>query len=493
MNINSLPKGSYTPVTGGLNINSLPGGTATPVTQPAAPKQSIADKIWATLSAPANYLKDNMNSAASAGADQINQGITTIQNGVGNGNPILGGLKAAGQVSAGIVQVGSSALAGLYRPALAAVQAAGNLSENISENLPGSSPQKVQQFANSTLGTKTADVAQSLSDYGTIAGGILGAKGAVDSFPNAQAGVNGTVSQIQDLLKTSPEVKAANLSASETATMGDQIGKISDTIAPKLTAKETKLALADGRIAPGSDPGILRDGTPDQVLPSTKQAQAAFTIHQNIPDAAIMSPPELYTALDGKISELASGLRPAMEATPITEPIISKITSDWDALKQQQLADPYTPTTANLEKLQTNFEQNFLQKSGADNMGDLWDTRIRYDNSVPLSVKNATSLSSETLQAQKSIWLQNRGILNAAINDTASGMDGVAQKTFTEMSDMYNAQKGIQSSYKVSNTGAPSQLKQLAQNHPVITKVLKAGAKAVGLGAGVHVGENLVP
>lgn len=478
--------------TSGISWNNSQAPTTQ--TQPAAPQQS-SNPIWDLLSAPANYLKGAMNDQAASGANDINQGITTIQNpsGTPGQNPILGGIQAAGQVGTGVAKVASSAFAGLFNPIGQAANAGVDKIAQVTKSGQYGNQafqQADQQFANSPAGIKTAGVLQSASDYGNIAGTILGADQVVKAAPQA---FTDTASQVKDFMKTSPEVKAAKLNAEHTTTMGDEIGRISDMIAPKVNAAETKLALAEGRIAPGEDPTLLRDGTPDQVLPSTKQAQASFTIHQNILNADKMSTPELYTALGKNISQTAKALRPVMDSTPISEATVTKLVTDYSALKAKQLADPYTPTTANLEKLQANFEQNFLDKTSLDNMGNLWDTRIKYDNSVPSSVKNAHSNSSETLQAQKSIWLQNREILNSAINDSASGLGGTSEKAFSNMSDMYNAQRGIQSSYRVPKTGEPSIAKQFTKDHPVVTGVIKAGAKAVGLGAGVHLGEGLVP
>lgn len=450
--------------------------------QSQTPTQS-SNPIWSLLSGAASTIKN----AAVGGAQEIGQGIQEAQPGSGQGvGGLIGGV---GKILGGATQVVFSPTAPVVNYNVGpGINAAGNALAN-TPYLQGYGKDLATQAPSQN--NQPEQILGGIANYSSAAGAVAGAPELGNAVPKVAQTFADTASQVKDFMKTSPEVKAAKLNAEHTTTMGDEIGKISDTIAPKLNAKETKLALSEGRIAPGEDPTLLRDGTPDTVLPSTRQARASFTVHQNIPGAADMAAPELYTALGGKIKELSTGLRPAMDATPITDATITKITNDWQALKAQQLSDPYTPATANLEKLQTNFEQNFLQKSGSDNFGDLWDTRIKYDNSVPTSVKNAHSFSSETLQAQKSIWLQNREILNSAINDAITGMGDVSQKTFGEMNDLYNAQKGIESSYKVPKTGEPSQIKQFTKDHPVMTGMVKAGAKAVGLGAGIHLGEGI--
>lgn len=244
---------------------------------------------------------------------------------------------------------------------------------------------------------------------------------------------------------------------------------ITNTIMPKPNAKEVKLALREGRIQPGRDPSLLRGGTPDEIMPSANTQKSAATIRQYVQGAEKLKAPELHTAIGEQVKVMGTSLRPVMDATPITPKTVGKITKDWEALKARQLADPYTPATANVQKLQQNFEVNFLQKSKSGNFGDLWDTRIAYDASVPANVKNATSLSSDTLQTQKELWLQNRRILNDAINDAKTGLGDVSSKTFEEMNDLYNAQKGIESSYKPVLESTTSKIKDFAKEHPFIT------------------------
>ncbi len=285
--------------------------------------------------------------------------------------------------------------------------------------------------------------------------------------------VGGIVRSFAEHLATPTTEQAANAKLfMDKNVVSPETDAIAEKIAPKVNAKETRLALAQGRIIPGQDPGLLSDGTPDQVIPSEQINRAAATIGKQIPGAKDLSLPELYGKLDGKISEISTNLRPQMDATPIRDSTVEQITKDWEALKAKQASDPYLPTNVNIEKLQASFENDILKASKSDNLGDLWDSRIKYDNSVPPSVKNATSLSSDSLQAQKSLWLQNRAVLNAAINDAQTGLGKVSQQAFSDMTDMYNAQKGIQSSYKVSAEGAPSRASQLItkiKSHKIIT------------------------
>ncbi len=205
---------------------------------------------------------------------------------------------------------------------------------------------------------------------------------------------------------------------------------------------------------------------------------------ENIPNASEMSPSKLYTAIDNKITETATKLRPQMEATPIKPQTVEKINSDWESLKKSQIDNAPATEEANVAKRQAKFEAT-LKKSGSGNHADLWDTRINYDNSIAENVKKANINSPESLQLQKEEWLQNRKILSDAINDNVSGMGKVSQKAFSDMTNMYEARNGILSQTKATTTIQPSIASEL-YNSPT-GKVIRNIGK-LGIGAGLYEG-----
>lgn len=119
-------------------------------------------------------------------------------------------------------------------------------------------------------------------------------------------------------------------------------------------------------------------------------------------------------------------------------------------------------------------------------MNDLWETRISYDDSIPANVKNANSMSPESLQNKKANWLQNRAILNNAINDVQNGMGETSRKAFSDMSNMYDAKQNLLSKAKLEVEGKPSKVKQFIEKHPTATKVIKytAGGELIKKGLG---------
>ena len=246
-----------------------------------------------------------------------------------------------------------------------------------------------------------------------------------------------------------------------------ELNKITDTISPKMTAKETKLALSQGRLVEGQNPGLLTNGTPDTVIPSDKVNKAAQTIQEQIPGASKMSQPQLFKALNENGVAIRDSLTPVMEQTPVTPTQLQNISDSWKTLKETQLADPYLSNNTNLPKLQVNFEQNFLSKVGdAKNMNDLWQTTQAYDASVPARVKMANSMSSEVLQDQKAVWLQNRSVLADATHQVSTGLNQTAAKAYSDMSNMYTAKENILSKIKIDKTGGISKVAQWAKDNP---------------------------
>ena len=292
---------------------------------------------------------------------------------------------------------------------------------------------------------------------GAGTGALLGAgtAGLVHGVANAPSIASDVTSKVK-----------ANLPIQQTA---DQ--KIADLISPKLTSKEIKLAQQEGRIAPGQEPTMFKSGTPDKVLTTDKVFKATQTIKNEIPDANKLKAPELYTALEARTTDMAKALSPEMKKVPIKPVTVQNITNDWTALKKIQTNNPYAPSDINLKKLQSDFETR-LMKSKSGNMNDLWETRKAYDSSVPSNVKKATSMSSESLQAKKEIWLQNREVLNKAINDTQNGMGKASQDAFSKMTDMYSAKENLNAKASLELESQPSKVVQWMKEHPYISTAI---------------------
>lgn len=247
--------------------------------------------------------------------------------------------------------------------------------------------------------------------------------------------------------------------------------RVVDLISPKPTIRQAKLAQSENRLVEGKAPTLFRNGTEGSILPTQKTLTASDLIVKRIPNASKMSPTELYKAVDTEITTTAQKLKPQMQSTPIKPKTVQKINDDWAKLKKKQVELADATEEANVMKIQQQFEAR-LMKSGNQSYDDLWETRKAYDDSIPENIKRANQLSSESLQNKKEIWLQNREILNTA-------MDDVAGPAFKDMSNLYEARNGLLSKAKVDKAQL-SKVRQLAKKYPEIDTLLKGilGIKA---------------
>ncbi len=314
-------------------------------------------------------------------------------------------------------------------------------------------------------------------------GSILGQAGSTLFAPEEIGG------GIADAASNAAEKLGFKSTAEELAQK--DLSAIQETISPKPTVKVARLAQSEGRLIKGQEPTLLKSGTPDTVLPSDKTIQASKTIQQHIPGAADMNVPKLYTALDNKTAEIAQQLTPEMKKVQVNPSTIEKTNSAWEELQKTQLNSADATDEANIKKIQGQFSTrlNSLQTKGAT-LNDWWEARQAYDASVPANVKSANSLSSDILQSRKSIWLQNRGILNNAIHDSESGLGSTSRQAFSDMHDMYNAKEGLQSKAKIETKIQPSKLSQAynSKTGKIFRNVAKVG---IGLEGAKKVLEGL--
>jgi hypothetical protein len=326
----------------------------------------------------------------------------------------------------------------------------------------------------------------SFLNAGAVGAGMA-PEGRASLDTSANAGADTIKTGVQNMMPEKAPVSEANPLATEQGKVTpEQQGmdrlSLSEKIAPKATKAQAKLALQQGRLITGSEPGLLSEGTPTKIAASAQQAKSVMTIDRLIPEHATMDEPTLYTAIDEKIGDVATKLKPEMQKVPVNDATIKSINDQNSVLKKSLIDEAPATEEKNVIKRQGQFEA-FLKKSGSGTMDDLWETSKAYDRSIPDRVKNANANSPESLQLQKSEWLQRRAILRGAIKDSSNGLGPTAQKAFSDMTDMFSAQDGIASKAEVK-PGAPSKVSSFLKTTP--GKVVKAGVQAAGMGAGLH-------
>ena len=402
-------------------------------------------------------------------ASSISKGANDIQSGVdmATTNPIMGALKTVyggAKAAFGTIIGASQVVAAPITPAMPTV---------IEGVRMGAPVVDYALKAYDAVAPKIKEVTEKYPEASTLVSDIVntlliatGGKSFEGSL--TKEGLSTTAKTAVSDIKAIPTQVKSLLQPSEAS----KVSTIQDMIQPKATVKEARLAQTQGRFVEGKKPTLFKAGTEDTILPSAKTQSASQTIIKNIPDAQKLSPTELYKAVDNKITETATTLRPKMEATPIEPVTIEKLNTDWENIKKQQMLDAPATEEPNVMKRQLKFE-SFLKKSGSNTQADLWDTRIAYDDSIPANVKKANTLSSESLQLQREEWLQNRQILNDAF-------EANSKPEFKTMTDLYEAKNGILSQTKVEGS-LPSKFSQWLKDNPNKAMALKAALGIEGL------------
>lgn len=325
-----------------------------------------------------------------------------------------------------------------------------------------------------------AQVAGILSSSGDISNTILGAEGVsrgITKSSSAPGKVMEVGSEIKNKFTTSPEGKA-------TMQAGEELKQISDMIAPKPTIRQARLAQEQGRLVKGESikkPGLFTEGSGDKVLPSSQQAKSTFTVKKYIPDAANLDPASLTTEIKTSIENIATKLKPEMQKVAIKPEVMDKMGGEWKALKQSQMEDAFSVLDEKaVARMQKDFEAR-LGKIKDGTIDDIWQARQAYDDAIPPNVKTANEQSSDVLQAQKEIWLDNRKIFSDALVDAENGLGATARQAFSDMRDLYEAKNGLLSKAKIDTASRPSGIKKFMDTHPKTKAVLQgAGALEVG-------------
>lgn len=465
-------------------------GKTTP-TVAGAPQSTRAQEILAlgqqttpTDNVATETGKNYMANVDPAAQDVMGKGnIGAAADNFAKGN-ILGGIEKS------TLGVGADAIQAIFAPLAAPLKTlldhtakanAANPSSNAGENVTSSPQADLARASIANWARAHPDISQTLSDALTVGTGVLGGEAGIMSKPVGEiaSSVKNTVTEAaSSAVGKAKAILPESMGGTPAAVNPEaDLSKITDMISPKATASEAKVAQSEGRLVKGQEPGLFRSGTEDKVMPTDEQVRTGKTIQKYIPGATNMNESELTTGLSSTNSDIARQLQPEMEKVPVTPDTIKQINDEWTTLKAKQLEDAPANLEANVAKRQGIFEK-FLLKSKSENFNDLWQTRIKYDSSIPSNVKNATDAAAPDIYQQHTEWIQNRAVLNTAIKNASQGLGTEAQDAFQEMSDMHNAQEALLSKAKIETKVKPSKVKQFAKEHPYIT--------ATGAGIAAH-------
>lgn len=475
-----------------------------------------ANKIASSVKMGSEDLQKGVDTAKQGGVSNVLKGVAKGAQGLAEGafGTISGVAQTAfAPVTAAISPVVKTELPavgkilGLMNPTTKVIY--DNLSPSIKESLAPKLQEVVDKYPNATA--LAGDIVNTL--LLGLGGGETG--GAIKESVGKALSKEGLQVSKEALINAPKTLKSAvsgSADAIATKQTANELQNIKDIVSPNLTAKESKLAQSQGRVYAGKESTLLKGETPAQVATSDANARQIFSIHENIPGAGTMDAPTLHEALGNKVTEITNELRPKLDATPLHPDAQTKLNTEWQKIQKEQMTNAPADQEANVLKRQKKFDA-FLQKTKQGNpsdviaevragkitqkeavsriaeaskpptLGDLWDTAIKYDNSISDAVKQARPNVpgvSESLLAQREEWIQNRAILKKAINDSATGLGSESEKAFQQMSDMLDAKANIVRNTPTikSQTLKPSKFRQALES-PTGKKV-QAGLKLVG-------------
>ena len=230
--------------------------------------------------------------------------------------------------------------------------------------------------------------------------------------------------------------------SSRIAKTAKNIKKIEDVIKPKMTKKQVQIALDEGRVIRTSKAQKFF-GKKDVQLADGRVKSAARTVVEEIPDANFLDDAQLVNQAKEKISVIAKQVEPKLREIKLSSSSKEEILSSY-IKKLGDNIDNYPLLTKNqVKNLNKRFEDVLLELGEANNVDDLWKAVQKYDKSVSKNVKAANDVSTESLQLQKDIWLENRRILRDALDDIVDGVDENVAKDFRKMRDLYLVRENI--------------------------------------------------
>jgi hypothetical protein len=487
----------------GMTLDEIKGNRQ-PVQLPTSPKPDYMGEISGAVKGLANQAIQPVQNVVDRAGQQ-----STFSNALQGASA---GVQGAANVAGGAIGSGLNTLTGGF-----AEKVGGLLSAGVSKVID-SIPDQYKQTAMDMI-QKHPELANNAGAIANLAATFMGG-----GVANKVSGKIGDVVGSKLVSKVGSKIASATKSTlgklptrgvktgiqpSEIFNTKNKITKnIADKISPKSTVKEARLATVEGRFVQGKEPTLFRAGKEDTILPSKKTLQAVETIKRLIPNANKLNETKLYTASDKKVSEIATKLKPEMQKAKLNKETIEKVNSDLEKLQKKQLSNADASDEVNVKKRQSQFQdrleriygggvsktieqgkkegwngarlqeeiQKKVSKQENANLNDLWEERISYDNSVPDNVKRANELSDASLLNKKEEWLQNREILNDAINSNKNGLGEKSRSAFSDMTDLYTAKTGIISKAKVNKTIKPSKIKQFTENNPYLVKGSLIGA-----------------
>lgn len=227
---------------------------------------------------------------------------------------------------------------------------------------------------------------------------------------------------------------------------------VAETISPKITAKEGRKIIGEGRVERPAE-SVLFGRRPDVVTPDERTAAAAAIIEARIEGAETLDIFQLSNEIKSFTDLSVQDLKPQFQAVKVADDSVENAFTKWEQVKAKQADEPEFEAFAGAPKFQQRFENFLAELAAADNLDDAWQIRIRYDDIIPDSVKQANSNSAPSTALQHDMWLENRAIMNDVIFELSEGLDTSGKAAFDELSLLYQARNNLIQKGKIDIKG----------------------------------------
>lgn len=320
-----------------------------------------------------------------------------------------------------------------------------SIAKNIGKALlPKSAEKKISDTTSSILDTKPAQKVLSAIEAGEEVYTTFKEKN-----PRLAAEVEAAlgVAELSGLAPASKVISASKplrvlSEASQAKKTAGALEKIEDVIKPTMTKKEVKRALEEGRVERANKLQKFL-GKPDPVKAEKRVQDAAKTVLDEIPDAPYLDDTQIANKAKEQIKLIAESVEPKLSTIEFSPTVKEDILFSYLSKIEKNVGEYPLLSTAQVKRLNGNFEKVLLELGDANNADDLWKAIQKYDNDVLDTVKKANSQSNESLQIQKDIWLENRRILRDALDEIVEQADDDIVVEFKKMRDLYLVRENI--------------------------------------------------
>jgi hypothetical protein len=402
----------------------------------------------------------------------IGQAGTGVGNAVndtmsGKINPLSGVLQVGGAIAGGVSGLVNNVATHL--PVVGgAVQGAENLIGQGIGAAAQTAPGQAVTGAVNQFSQAHPELAGDIGAAGNIAGLATGLIGGGEAGIAAKEGLASAAAKglLGDTVKAASDKAAFN--------------EALDIVSPKQTAGVLKKGIKAGR---GAMQGGVETVGPDQQTIAAAKAAAGIVKKGN---TAV----ENANAVRGAIGDTASGLKKELGSMEIT-PIVSQ-----DELLQlrtqamQQIGE--NPTMVgnaeeSAKRIFTKFQSLLPQTSDVTAL-DVLEARQKLDAWIQ-SLKGSNIFDPATENAMSIALRSIRQGANKLIADKAPGV--AVKDALAKQSSLYDALDNIAA--KGTKDIGTGRIKRFSQRHPIVSGLVKTGARYATMGAGFHAAADLIP